>query len=126
MGEQHGGCSLGIYSCSIECHKRFKGPRRRTGSDINFETGVKLLDDGNAPCLKATVRSNGAIDFTSTMNTMVQSNDENAIDVLFVRRVPEPITGSNLYSALDVQTLHGSPFRRIIQHFEGSLRALHC
>jgi dynein heavy chain 2 len=81
-----------------------------------------FLDDGNCKSLKATVSSSGTVEFTTELNSDMSRADENSVDVLFVRRVPEPITESNLYSAMDVQTVHGSPLDGLYH----TLRAVWC
>ena len=53
--------------------------------DVSF-----FLDDSNCKSLRARISSSGDISFTTQLNSASKA-DENSVDVVFVRRKPEPI-----------------------------------
>ena len=70
-----------------------------------------FLDDSNCKTLKVNLTTSGKLNCTCDLSTLPepQLNDENSVDVLFFRRIAEPVTPDNITEVLDVQTVHGSP-----------------
>ena len=84
------------------------------------EIGI-FLDDGNVACLKAVVYPNGKVEFTSKLGDASSAGyDENAMDILFVKRVGNTtITPDNISKSLEVHSIQGSPLDGLYYTLKG-------
>ena len=71
--------------------------------------------------LKASVFPDGSCDFTSNMTGSI-TYEEAPTDILFVKRLMDPISPANIAQCLDVHALHGSP----LDGLYNTLRGVFC
>ena len=109
---------IGVACSSVGSARDMQGiADSATGSK---EVGL-FLDDGNCKSLRARVSSSGDIEFMTQLSEAATKGDENSVDVLFVRRVPEPINAGNLYSAMEVQTVRTIQPQHFDQYWQAGI-----